>query len=140
MVGSSSIGQQFDGPTWFHGRPSAAGDGYDAMSSGGSNLAADSPELLELVTERRAAIAAEDGVPPSAVPADAVTASASGLDPDISPAYAQLQVDRVAAARRLSVDQVRELVDAHTKGRILGFIGEERVNVLQLNLALQRLG
>jgi K+-transporting ATPase ATPase C chain len=140
VVGSSSIGQQFDGPTWFHGRPSAAGDGYDAMSSGGSNLAADSPQLSTLVAERRAAIAAEDGVPPAAVPADAVTASASGLDPDISPAYAQLQVNRVAAARGLSIDQVRVLVGAHTKGRILGFIGEERVNVVQLNLALQRLG
>lgn len=140
VIGSSSIGQRFDGPTWFHGRPSAAGDGDDAMSSGGSNLAADSPELRELVTERRAAIAAEDGVPPSSVPADAVTASASGLDPDISPAYAQLQVNRVAAARGLAVARVRDLVDAHTKGRILGFIGEERVNVVQLNLALQRLG
>jgi len=140
VVGSTSIGQRFDGPNWFHGRPSAAGDGYDAMASGGSNLSADSPELLRLVAERRAAIAAENGVAPSAVPPDALTASASGLDPDISPAYAQLQVDRVAAARRLPAGQVRGLVDAHTKGRILGFIGEERVNVVELNLALQRLG
>jgi len=139
VVGSELIGQQFDGPDWFAGRPSAAGDGYDAMSSGGSNLAADSPDLLALVEQRRAQIAADNGVDPSEVPPDALTASASGLDPDISPAYAQLQVNRVATARGLSVDQVRDLVQAHTDGRALGFIGEERVNVLDLNLALERL-
>jgi K+-transporting ATPase ATPase C chain len=137
-VGSVVIGQQFDGPTWFHSRPSAAGDGYDAMSSGGSNLAADSPELLALVEERRAAIAAENGVPESAVPADAVTASASGLDPHISPAYALIQVDRLAAARGVAAAEIRSLVAEYTQGRILGFIGEERVNVLELNLALAR--
>jgi K+-transporting ATPase ATPase C chain len=139
VVGSEIIGQQFDGPTWFHGRPSAAGDGYDAMSSGGSNLAADSPELLQQVTERRAAVAAENGVPESAVPADALTASASGLDPHISPAYARLQVNRVAEARGLSPTMVADLVESQIQGRTLGFIGEERVNVLQLNLALERL-
>ncbi len=139
VVGSELIGQQFDGPQWFAGRPSAAGDGYDAMSSGGSNLAADSTDLLDLVNQRRAQIAADDGVDPADVPPDALTASASGLDPDISPAYAAIQVNRVATARGLSADQVRELVQAHTQGRALGFIGEERVNVLELNLALQQL-
>jgi K+-transporting ATPase ATPase C chain len=139
VVGSESIGQQFDGPQWFAGRPSAAGDGYDAMSSGGSNLAADSTGLLDLINQRRAQIAADDGVDPADVPPDALTASASGLDPDISPAYAAIQVNRVATARGLSADQVRDLVQAHTQGRALGFIGEERVNVLELNLALQQL-
>ena len=109
------------------------------MSSGGSNLAADSPDLLALVNERRAQIAADNGVDPSDVPPDALTASGSGLDPDISPAYALLQVNRVADARGLSADQVRDLVNAHIQGRALGFIGEERVNVLDLNLALQQL-
>jgi len=109
------------------------------MSSGGSNLAADSPDLLALVNERRAQIAADNGVDPAQVPPDAVTASGSGLDPDISPAYALLQVDRVADARGLAPDQVRDLVNSHIQGRALGFIGEERVNVLELNLALQQL-
>lgn len=139
VVGSTLIGQQFDGPNWFAGRPSAAGDGYDAMASGGSNLAADSTDLLDLVNERRAQIAADNGVDPADVPPDALTASGSGLDPDISPAYALLQADRVAAARGLTPDQVRDLVTAHIQGRALGFIGEERVNVLELNLALQQL-
>jgi K+-transporting ATPase ATPase C chain len=139
VVGSELIGQQFDGPDWFAGRPSAAGDGYDAMSSGGSNLAADSPDLLALVEERRAQIAADNGVDPADVPPDALTASASGLDPDISPAYALLQVNRVADARGLPAEQVRDLVEAHIDGRALGFIGEERVNVLELNLALDQL-
>ena len=144
VVGSEVIGQQFTDPQgnaaqWFVGRPSAAGDGYDAMSSGGSNLAADSPDLLAQVNERRAAIAKADGVDPADVPPDALTASGSGLDPDISPAYAQLQVNRIATARGLPADQVRELVESHTQARALGFIGEERVNVLDLNVALQQL-
>ncbi len=139
-VGSSLIGQQFAGDQWFLGRPSAAGDGYDAMSSGGSNLSADSADLQATIEQRRAEIAAADGVDPAAVPADAVTASASGLDPDISPTYALQQVDRVAAARNLPADQVRDLVESQTEGRALGFVGEERVNVLELNLALARLG
>jgi K+-transporting ATPase ATPase C chain len=139
VVGSELIGQQFDGAQWFAGRPSAAGDGYDAMSSSGSNLAADSPDLLAQVNERRAAIAKADGVDPADVPPDALTASGSGLDPDISPAYAQLQVNRIATARGLPADQVRELVESHTQARALGFIGEERVNVLDLNVALQQL-
>jgi K+-transporting ATPase ATPase C chain len=139
VVGSELFGQDFQGPDWFTGRPSAAGSGYDAMSSGGSNLAADSPDLLAQVNQRRAQIAADNGVDPAAVPADAVTASGSGLDPDISPAYALLQVNRVATARGLDPAQLDELVQAHTEGRALGFIGEERVNVLALNLALQQL-
>jgi potassium-transporting ATPase KdpC subunit len=139
VVGSELIGQQFDGAQWFAGRPSAAGDGYDAMSSSGSNLAADSPDLLAQVNERRAAIAKADGVDPADVPPDALTASGSGLDPDISPAYAQLQVNRIATARGLPAEQVRELVESHIQARALGFIGEERVNVLALNLALEQL-
>ena len=136
VVGSSLIGQNFGGPQWFQGRPSAAGTGYDAMNSGASNLSASNPTLLTQVQQRKAAIAKQDGVDPSEVPADALTASGSGLDPDISPAYAAIQVDRVAKARGLSVAQVQALVAANTEGRALGFIGQPRVNVLLLNLAL----
>ena len=138
VVGSSLIGQGFTDAKWFQGRPSAAGaDGYDAMSSGGSNLSADSPDLLKLVEERKAAIAKADGVAPSVVPPDALTASGSGLDPDISQAYAFIQVNRVANARGLDATAVRNLVEALTSRPILGFIGQERVNVLKLNIALQ---
>lgn len=140
VVGSALIGQQFEGEEWFWPRPSAAGDGYDALSSGGSNLAADNPDLVAAVGERQAVAAAADGVRPQDVPADAVTASGSGLDPDISPEYARQQVARVATARGLQPDVVAGLVDAAIQGRILGFIGEPRVNVLQLNLALASLG
>ena len=140
VVGSALIGQSFDGDTWFWPRPSAAGDGYDALSSGGSNLAADNPDLVAAVGERQSAVATANGVAPSAVPADAVTASGSGLDPDISPEYAKLQVERVAAARGLDPAAVATLVDQQTQGRLLGFIGEPRVNVLRLNLALESLG
>ena len=137
-VGSSLIGQSFTEPQWFQGRPSAAGaDGYDATSSGGSNLSADSQILLKSVQERRAAVAKADGVDPSAVPVDAVTASASGLDPDISLAYADIQVNRVAAARKLDRAAVEQLVAKHTSTPLLGFIGQQRVNVLALNIALQ---
>jgi K+-transporting ATPase ATPase C chain len=136
VVGSSLIGQNFTGPQWFQGRPSAAGTGYDAMYSGASNLSASNPMLLTQVQQRKATIAIQDGVAPSEVPADALTASGSGLDPDISPAYAAIQVDRVARARGLSVAQVQALVAANTQGRAFGFIGQERVNVLLLNLAL----
>lgn len=136
VVGSKLIGQQFDGPEWFHSRPSAAGDGYDALASSGSNLAAGNPDLVDAVTERKAAIMLEDGADEGSVPADAVTASGSGLDPHISPEYADLQVARVASARGVSPEQVQALVESHAAGRLLGFIGEPRVNVLELNLAL----
>lgn len=140
VVGSRLIGQAFEGDQWFLPRASAAGEGYDALASGGSNLAADNPDLVAAVEERRAEIAAREGVAADAVPADAVTASASGLDPHISPAYAALQVRRVAEARGLSEDEVRALVERSTDGAALGFIGEPGVNVLDLNLALESLG
>lgn len=139
VVGSELLAQKFDGPLWFHPRPSA-GD-YDTLASGGTNLGPNSPKLFALIAERRAEVAAEDSVPgapvaPSDVPADAVTASFSGLDPHISPAYARQQTMRVARARGLAPDRVSALVAAHTDGRQLGYLGEERVNVVELNLAL----
>ncbi|PPF39560.1 K(+)-transporting ATPase subunit C [Rathayibacter sp. AY1A3] len=143
VIGSSLIGQSFtdaDGaplPEWFQSRPSAAG--YDAAASTGSNLGPENADLVASVEERRAAIAASEGVDPAAVPADALTASASGLDPAISPAYAQLQAPRVAAARGLDVSAVRALVEEHTAGRELGYLGEPTVDVLELNAALARL-
>ncbi|WP_268915344.1 potassium-transporting ATPase subunit KdpC [Antribacter soli] len=140
VVGSALIGQGFEGEQWFHPRPSAAGEGYDTLSSGGSNLGPLNPGLVTAIDERRAAVAAEDGVDPADVPADALTASASGLDPHISPQYAAIQVARVAQARGLSDDVVAGLVAEHTAGRDLGVLGEPRVNVLELNLALAALG
>lgn len=125
-------------PKWFQTRPSASE--YDAMASGGSNLGPNNSDLLALVDERRKAVAELEDVDPSQVPADAVTASSSGLDPHISPAYAGLQVDRVARERGLSVQQVQQLVDENTEGRTLGFLGEPRVNVVKLNAALAALG
>lgn len=145
VVGSSLIGQAFtdaDGaplPQWFQSRPSAAGAGYDGGASGGSNLGPENPDLLALIAERRSAVAELEGVAPEQVPADAVTASASGLDPQISPAYARLQVARVAQARALPEQTVRALVEAHVDGRTLGYLGEPAVNVLELNLALEEL-
>jgi potassium-transporting ATPase KdpC subunit len=139
VVGSSLIGQTFDGPQWFHSRPSAAGEGYDPLATAGSNLGPESDELLALVEERRLAVAAEDGVDPADVPPDALTASGSGLDPHISPTYAYQQVDRVAAERSLAAADVRALVDDFVQGRPLGFLGAEHVNVLELNLALDEL-
>jgi K+-transporting ATPase ATPase C chain len=133
-VGSSLIGQEFTGAQWFHSRPSAAS--YDALASGGSNLGPDSPVLAKAIAAARAQVAKEDGVAPGAVPPDAVTSSASGLDPHISPAYADIQVARVAREQGMTTAEVQSLLDAHTQGRILGFLGEPRVNVLQLNLAL----
>lgn len=146
VVGSALIGQSFtdaDGaalPQYFQSRPSAAGDGYDGGASSGSNLGPENADLVAAIAERRAGIAEREGVPESAVPADAVTASASGLDPHISPAYASIQVDRVAEARGLPVEEVRDLVAAHTQGPDLGFLGESTVNVVELNLALDALG
>ncbi len=142
VVGSALLGQGFtdaDGnplPQYFQPRPSAAGDGWDAGASSGSNWSPENPDLVTAIEERRAQVADRDGVSPDEVPADAVTASASGLDPHISTEYALLQVARVAAARGLSQDAVRTLVDEHTDGRALGYLGEPAVNVLQLNLAL----
>ncbi|MFC3995021.1 K(+)-transporting ATPase subunit C [Nocardiopsis sediminis] len=137
VVGSALIGQNADGPEWFHPRPSAAGeDGYDGAASSPSNLGPNSEELRAAVEERRAAVAAEEGAAPEAVPPDAVTASGSGLDPHISPEYAALQAGRVAAARGLSAGEVRALIAAHTDGRALGFIGAPAVNVVTLNAAL----
>ena len=140
VVGSTLIGQQFTGDGWFLPRPSAAGDGYDPLASGGSNLGPNDPGLLATVTQRREQVAAQEGVDVGQVPADAVTASASGLDPDISPQYARLQVDRVARTRGLDPAAVRALVEAHVRGRVLGFLGAPHVNVLELNAALAALG
>lgn len=140
--GSSLIGQSFTDaegealPEYFQSRPSAAGDGYDGTSSGGSNLGPENPDLVASIGERQAAIAEREGVGPGAVPADAVTASGSGLDPHISVAYALLQVPRVADERGLPEQQVRDLVESRIQGRDLGFLGEERINVAELNLAL----
>lgn len=140
-VGSDLIAQPFEGRGWFAPRPSAAGDdGYDTLSSAASNLGPNNPDLADAVRARRAAYATANGVAPSAVPVDAVTASASGLDPDISPANARLQAARVARERGLPVASVDRLVREQTKGRTLGVLGDERVNVLQLNRALERLG
>lgn len=139
-VGSDLVGQRFDGPGWFHPRPSAAGeDGYDTLASAASNLGPNSTVLADGVRERRAAYAAENGVAPALVPVDALTASASGLDPHVSPANAQLQAARVARARRLPLARVRQLVDDATQGRTLGILGDPRVNVVRLNLALEAL-
>lgn len=140
VVGSSLIGQSFAGERgYFQSRPSAAGAGYDALASGAGNLGLDNPALVAEAAHRRAAVARFDGVAPASVPADALLASGSGLDPDISPAYAAEQVARVARARHLTVARVRALVAEHTQGRTLGFLGEPRVDVLVLNLALDRL-
>jgi K+-transporting ATPase ATPase C chain len=141
VIGSSLIGQNFTAAKYFHGRPSAAGaNGYDASASGASNLAPTSQALVDAVTSRVASAVAEDpGLVAGKVPIDMVTASGSGLDPDISIANALAQVARVAAARGMSADAVRTVVDVHIKGRTLGFLGEPRVNVLELNLALDGL-
>ena len=138
VIGSELLAQSFSRPEYFHPRPSTAGsNGYDATSSGGSNLAPSNQQLLDTVKDRAAAYREENDLAADApVPVDAVTASASGLDPDISPANAQLQINRVAAARGMSPDQLRTLVDRYTEGRTLGILGEPRVNVLKLNLAL----
>lgn len=141
-VGSALIGQSWTDasgdplPQYFQSRPSAAGDGYDGAASSGSNLGPENPDLISAIESRRAAIAAFEGVDPAVVPADALTSSGSGLDPHISPAYALLQVPRVARERGLDESEVRALVESMIQQRDLGFLGEPRVNVLQLNLAL----
>ncbi len=140
VVGSALVGQAVPGPDadgrdpWFHNRPSAAN--YDSLASGASNLGPNDQGLVETVESRRAAIAEREQVDPAQVPADALTASASGLDPDISPAYAAIQVPRVAAASGLTPELVAAIVARHTAGRDLGVLGEPRVNVLAVNSEL----
>ena len=138
-LASSLIGQQADGEQWFHPRPSAAGDGYDATSSSGSNLGPTSPELIDDVEQLVEDYRAENGlVDEVEVPVDAVTGSGSGLDPHISVANARLQSPRVAAARGLDPAEVRALVEDATEHRPLGVLGDDGVNVVELNLALER--
>ncbi|MFD5070213.1 potassium-transporting ATPase subunit C [Streptomyces sp. NPDC058369] len=162
VVGSELIGQRYELPLrkgqdtpapdlkWFQPRPSnglgtnSVNTQYSLILSGATNRSGDNKELIDWVTAAKANVVKDNSVPghpvsPSQVPADAVTSSGSGLDPDISPAYADLQVNRVAARNHLDAAQVQKLVDRHTDGRILGFVGEPRVNVLQLNIALKDL-
>ncbi|GLP65837.1 potassium-transporting ATPase KdpC subunit [Streptomyces sp. TUS-ST3] len=150
VVGSSLIGQQGYGLDYFQPRPAnglgenSVNTRYKLILSGATNLSADNKDLVKQVEDAKAKVVKDNSVPgytvrPSEVPADAVTSSGSGLDPDISPQYADLQVHRVAARNGLTVAQVQKLVDAHTEGRTLGFIGEPRVNVLELNIALKSL-
>jgi K+-transporting ATPase ATPase C chain len=138
VIGSALLAQNFTSPQYFHPRPSAAGtDGYDASASGGSNLGPTNQKLIDAVADRAAAYRQENGLATDApVPVDAVTTSASGLDPDISPANAVLQAGRVAQTRNLTENEVRAVIDQYTEGRTLGILGEPRVNVLRLNLAL----
>jgi K+-transporting ATPase ATPase C chain len=139
VVGSALVGQTFVAQGYLHPRPSAAGDGYDAAASSGSNLGPLNPDLIARVKTDADALRSETGV--KAVPADAVTASASGLDPHISPAYAELQAARIAKARGVGEAQVREVIRQHVEGRTFGVLGQPRVNVLLTNRALDaRLG
>ena len=134
LVGSQIIGQWFLSPQYFHGRPSAAGNGYDAANSGGSNSGPTNKKFVDAVGQRVASARRDN--PSAAVPIDLVTSSASGLDPHISAAAALFQVPRIAAARHVSESDIRRLLDRHIEKRQLGFLGEPRVNVLVLNLAL----
>lgn len=139
-VGSLIIGQQFTDPRYFQGRPSAAGSGYDAASSSGSNLGPTNQKLMDDIALRVDEIRRQNGLPnDAAIPADLATSSASGLDPHISPASAALQVERVARVRSLSVEIVREAVDKCTEAPQLGIFGEPRVNVLKLNMMLDQM-
>lgn len=141
VVGSRLLGQPFADARYFHPRPSAAGSGYDGAGSSGSNLGPTNPDFLATVADRVAAYRAENGLAADRpIPVDAVTASASGLDPQISLANARLQAPRVAAARKLPVDTVLAAVEAHLVGRPLGILGDPGVNVLELNLALDGTG
>jgi potassium-transporting ATPase KdpC subunit len=139
VVGSSLIGQQFDDPKYFWGRPSATNPPYDGVNSGASNLGPTNPDLIKNVQARIDALKKEDPDNKEPIPVDLVTASGSGLDPHISPAAAEYQVPRVARIRGLKSEQLRKLVAEHTDGRTLGFLGEPRANVLELNLALDKL-
>ena len=134
LVGSRIIGQPFTGAGYFHSRPSAAGNGYDAANSSGSNYAPTNKKLIDRVSADVAALQTEH--PNTDVPIDLVTSSGSGLDPHITPAGAEFQVTRIARERHLSEDAVRQMIARHTQGRQLGFLGEPRVNVLELNLDL----
>jgi potassium-transporting ATPase KdpC subunit len=141
VIGSSSIGQLWEGEEWFHGRPSAVD--YDASTSSGSNLGPTSQALADLIAERAQAVLGLEspynpGLAVADIPVDLLTASASGLDPHISVAAAELQAPRIAEVRGLTLDDVMSLIDDHTEGRALGFLGQERVNVLELNLALEQ--
>lgn len=136
VVGSSLIGQPFAGAGYLHPRPSAAGDGYDAAASSGSNLGPLNEDLKTRVAESALAIRSDDGA--GSIPADAVTTSASGLDPDISPAYARLQATRIARARGVPVGDVQAVIDQNVEGALLGFIGQPHVNVLMTNMALDK--
>ncbi len=137
IIGSRIIGQGFTAPGYLHSRPSAAGNGYDAANSGGTNLAPTNQKLIDRVAADTARLHAEN--PNYLVPIDLVTTSASGLDPDITPAAAEFQVPRIAHERGLGEDQVRQIIQHHTLGRQLGFLGEPGVNVLEVNLALDDL-
>jgi len=142
VVGSSILGQNFSSARYFHGRPSAAGNkGYDAANSSGSNLGPTNKTLIETVRSRTSTLREhEPGINHGQIPVDLVTASGSGLDPEITPAAAEIQVRRIAKARGLSENAVRSIVQKRTRGRVLGILGEPGVNVLQLNLALDGLG
>ena len=137
-IGSSLIGQKFAKPEYFHPRPSAAGAGYDGMASGGSNYGPTNQKLIDRIKSDEAAFRKDNPDYNGPIPADLLTASASGLDPDISPASAQVQVARVAKARGIAPEALSKLVDAHVEGRDLGFLGEPRVNVLKLDLDLDQ--
>ncbi len=144
-VGSSLIGQQWTGPQWFYGRPSATSTPYDASASSGSNLGPLSQPLAEDIRKRIDAILSVEGpyhagLTASGIPVDLVTSSASGLDPDISPAAARFQAPRIASVRGISLAEVLHLIGQHTEGRTFGVLGEPRVNVLELNVALEHLG